>query len=123
MRPALRMFALVILTAVSVSAQQVYKSGDAGVTLPVAENLVKPQYTPQAMNAQIQGTVLLEGIVRADGTVDDAIVVTRSLDKEFGLDEQAVQAFKESTFKPGTRDGKPVAVAVAVAVEMSFTLK
>ena len=44
-----------------------------------------------------------------------------SLDPTYGLDEQAVAAAKRWEFKPGTKDGKPV--AVRVTLEMSFTLK
>ena len=72
------------------------------------------------MAAQIQGSVMLETVVLADGSVGDVRVV-KSLDSEFGLDQQAVDAMKLWTFKPGTRDGEPV--RVAVQVEMTFTLK
>ena len=47
--------------------------------------------------------------------------VTQSLDKKYGLDDQAVKAMKQWSFKPGTKDGKPV--TVRVDVQMSFTLK
>jgi len=53
-------------------------------------------------------------------TVNDVEVV-RSLDTEYGLDEQAIKAAKQWRFKPGTKDGK--AVAVRVSLEMTFTLK
>jgi TonB family protein len=39
----------------------------------------------------------------------------------FGLDQQAVDAARQWTFKPGTKDGKPV--AVRVHIELTFTLK
>jgi TonB family protein len=91
-----------------------------GLTLPVPIHEERPYYTQPAMAAQIQGTVLLETVVLADGSVGDVRVV-RSLDSEFGLDRQAVDAMKLWTFKPGTRDGEPV--RVAVQVEMTFTLK
>ena len=38
-----------------------------------------------------------------------------------GLDQQAVKAAKQWRFRPGTKDGK--AVAVSVTLEMRFTLK
>jgi len=47
--------------------------------------------------------------------------VTKSLDQKYGLDDQAVTAMKKWQFKPGTKDGKPV--AVRVTVEMTFKLK
>jgi TonB family protein len=91
-----------------------------GLALPVPIHEERPYYTQAAMAAQIQGSVMLETIVLADGSVGDVRVI-KSLDSEFGLDQQAVDAMKLWTFKPGTRDGEPV--RVAVQVEMTFTLK
>jgi TonB family protein len=58
--------------------------------------------------------------VRADGTVGD-VTVDRSLDKMYGLDEEAVKAIRMWSFAPGMKDG--MAVAVRVHVQMKFTLK
>ena len=59
-------------------------------------------------------------MVLSDGTVGD-VKVTQSLDSIYGLDANAVKAMKLWQFKPGTKDGKPVAVRVGVS--MNFTLK
>jgi TonB family protein len=106
-------------TLASVSAQ-VFTSKDEGVTLPSVVRSVKAGYTPAAMDARIEGTAMLDAVVLADGKVGD-VTVTQSLDKEHGLDTQAVEAVKQWLFKPGTKDGK--AVAVRVTIEMRFTLK
>ena len=100
-------------------AQKVYEAGD-GVSLPKVEHEVKPEYTSEAKSAGIEGTVMLSTVVRADGTVGD-VAVAKSLDATRGLDQQAVKAMKQWTFKPGTKEGQPV--AVRVSVEMTFTLK
>jgi TonB family protein len=99
----------------------------AGVVVPgngvVAPKLVKdekPKYTAAAIQAKIAGTVLLEVVVLADGKIGD-VRVTQSLDREYGLDDQAVAAVKLWEFKPGTKDG--VAVPVAVKIEMTFALR
>jgi protein TonB len=47
--------------------------------------------------------------------------VSRSLDSTFGLDQEAIKAAKQWLFKPGTKDGKPV--AVRVMIELTFMLK
>jgi outer membrane biosynthesis protein TonB len=39
----------------------------------------------------------------------------------FGLDGEAVRTIKQWQFAPGTKEGAPV--AVQIAVEMSFTLR
>lgn len=121
---ATKLLAIVLtaLTAGSAAAQDaaVYDSKDAGVTLPQPTHQVKAQYTAEAMRQMIEGDVLLSVVVKADGTVG-AVAVKESLDSVYGLDENAVKAMKEWAFKPGTRDGKPV--AVRVDVKMKFTLK
>jgi TonB family protein len=91
-----------------------------GVTTPRLLHEVKPSYTSEALRAKIEGKVLLSCVVRPDGSVSDVTVV-RSLDRTFGLDEQAIVAAKQWRFAPGTRLGE--AVAVLVTIEMSFTIK
>ena len=81
---------------------------------------VKPQYTSDAMRAKVQGTVLLECVVRPDGSVGD-VQILRSLDGVFGLDQEAIKAAKQWRFAPGTRLGEPV--PVLVTIELTFTLR
>jgi protein TonB len=84
------------------------------VSLPKVVRQVSPNYTSDAMSAGIQGTVVVEAAVLADGTVGDVKVV-RSLDPEYrGLDDRAVSAVKQWRFKPGMKDGEPVAVRVQI---------
>src|SRR5881396_2135680 len=54
-----------------------YRPGN-GVTLPRVLHEERPQYTSDAMRAKVQGTVLLECVVRQDGSVGDVQLV-RSL--------------------------------------------
>ena len=89
-------------------------------TMPTVIREVKPDYTSEAKQQGIQGTVELSVVVNDDGTVGE-VKVTKSLDDKYGLDQQAVIAMKKWLFKLGTKDGKPV--AVQVTVEMSFRLK
>ncbi len=99
----------------------VFGPGD-GATQPVLINEVKPNYTAPAMSAKLQGRVELDAVVLADGSVDPASIrITRSLDSTFGLDQQAILAVKQWRFRPGTFKGQ--AVAVRVAVELTFTLR
>ncbi len=100
--------------------QQVVDGKDPGVTLPKVISEVKPQYTPEAMQARIEGTRIMTAVVRTEGRPVD-IEITKSLDTEYGLDKQAVAALSQWRFEPGLKDGKPV--PVRVTVEMTFTLK
>jgi TonB family protein len=102
------------------SRSEIFKVGDDGVSPPRVLTDVSPQYTKQAMDAKIQGTVWLRAVVLASGDIADVEVVT-SLDDTYGLDRNAVAAAKQWTFVAGRKDGKPV--AVEVTLEMTFTLK
>ena len=95
----------------------IYKPGN-GVSAPVLVKDVKPFYPPAAMTARVQGAVTLQCVVLKDGSVGD-VRVTRSLDPD--IDREASETLKKWTFKPGMKDGQPV--AVQVEVEMTFTLK
>jgi protein TonB len=91
-----------------------------GVTAPILINHTQPQYTAEAMRAKLGGVAVLTGIVGVDGTLHDVRVV-RSLDAAFGLDQEAVACVRQWRFRPGTRQGKPV--AVAVSIEVAFNLR
>jgi periplasmic protein TonB len=89
-----------------------------GITTPAPIRSPSPTYTSEAMRAKVTGTVLLDVIVKADGTVGDVRVV-RSLDR--GLDQEAIRAARMWLFSPA-RDPDGRAVAVLVQLELSFRL-
>ena len=91
-----------------------------GVTMPSVLKEVKPSYTAEAMRAKVQGVVMVEAVVREDGTVGQVQVV-RSLDRAFGLDEEALKAVRLWRFSPGKRLGQNV--PVLVEIELTFTLR
>jgi protein TonB len=97
----------------------VYRPGN-GVNLPRVLREVRPNYTSDAMRAKVQGVVVLECVVRPDGSVGDVQVI-RSLDSTFGLDQEAIKAAKQWRFAPGTRMGEPV--PVLISIELTFTLR
>lgn len=117
----MKLFFALLLTFAAAGAQDttIYSPGN-GVSLPEATRTVTPQYTSEAMHNRIEGKVGLSAVVLADGKVGD-VEVTESLDKLYGLDENAVKAMKQWEFKPGMKDGKPV--AVRIHVDMAFTMK
>jgi protein TonB len=96
---------------------QVYKMGE-GIKAPQLIKEVKPNYTKAAMERRVEGTVELDAVILKNGTVGD-VAVTRSLDDD--LDQEAIKATKQWTFKPGTKDGD--AVNVRVNIELTFRLK
>ena len=86
-----------------------------GVTAPTLRSQVRPLYTSEAMQRKIQGTVVLEMIVGADGVPYD-VRVARSLDAG-GLDAEAIRAAKEWRFNPGRLGDTPVDVQVVLVID------
>ena len=94
-----------------------YRPG-SGIQPPRLLHEVKAQYTEDARRRGITGDVLLEVVVRRDGTVGDAHVLQGL---GYGLEERAISAVRQWRFAPAQRKGVPVDVLVEVAVE--FTLR
>ncbi len=90
-----------------------YRPG-SGIEPPRLLREVKPDYTEEARRAGVTGEVLLEIVVRRDGTVGD-VRVLRGLGR--GLDGRAVDAVRQWRFSPARRQQAPVDVMVEVAVE------
>jgi TonB family protein len=95
----------------------VYRAGGA-VSEPRLIKEVKPRYTEGALRRVVQGTVVLEAIITADGCASE-IRVVRSLDRG-GLDEEAVAAVAQWRFAPGRLAGAPVAVLVTIMLDFSI---
>ncbi|MGH6628899.1 MAG: energy transducer TonB [Burkholderiales bacterium] len=87
------------------------------VTAPIPIYKPEPPYSEEARKAKYQGTVVLYIIVDVQGNVTDARVVKPL---GLGLDEKALDTVRTWKFKPGMRNGVPV--AVRVMVEVSFRL-
>jgi protein TonB len=94
----------------------VYQPG-AGIDPPTLVREVRPIYTDDARRQRIEGDVILEIVVRSDGSVG-SIKVRRSLGG--GLEQRAIEAVRQWRFNPARRHGTPVDVAVEVAVEFKL---
>ena len=94
-----------------------YRPG-SGVSAPELLREVRPEFTEEARRQGISGDVILEIVVRADGSVGDVKVV-QGLGG--GLNRNAVEAVKQWRFSPARRQGVPVDVMVEVAV--AFVLR
>lgn len=94
-----------------------YRPG-SGIEPPRLLREVKADYTDEARRRGITGDMLLEIVVRRDGSVGQ-ITIVRGLGA--GLDQRAVAAVRQWRFDPARRRGAPVDVIVEVAVE--FTLR
>jgi len=90
-----------------------YRPG-SGITPPSLLREVKPDYTEEARRRGVRGDVVMEIVVRRDGSVGD-VKVLQGLG--YGLDERALTAVKQWKFSPGTLKGTPVDVMVEVSME------
>jgi TonB family protein len=95
----------------------IYRAGDSGVTSPAVVDESLPSYTVDALLAGVEGLLKLECVVNVDGMVGDIRVVQPLFPS---LDEEAVKKVKQWRFRPGTKDGQPV--AVLVEIEHAFTM-
>jgi protein TonB len=96
----------------------------AGVTLvPFVEGMSRPQrisgsvpgYTQKAIDANVEGKMLIKCVILTTGETRDCRVV-QSLPH---LDQAVLEALKSWRFKPAQKDGKPVAIEYV----LPFTFK
>jgi TonB family protein len=90
-----------------------YRPG-SGITPPRLLKEVRADYTEEARQRNLTGEVVLEIVVRRDGSVGD-VRILQGLGS--GLNDKAVQAVRQWRFAPAQRQGAPVDVIVEVAVE------
>jgi len=115
---AVKQVLILVLCANSCAQQQRQDRPGSGVEPPRLLREVKATYTEEARRHGITGDVLMEVVVRRDGSVGDAHVLQGL---GYGLEERAISAVKQWRFAPAMRKGVPVDVLVEVAVE--FTLR
>ena len=74
---------------------------------------VEPRYPALAQSARMEGTVVLDAVIRKDGTVGE-ITVLRSANQLF--DQEAVRALQQWRYTPGSQD-------VILTVTVNFRLQ
>ena len=88
----------------------------SGVAAGMLIHQVKPQYPPLAVQARIQGTVVLQAVIGRDGTVHDLHLVSGHP----MLAPAAIEAAKQWRYRPYLLNGEPVEVDTQINV--NFTL-
>lgn len=74
---------------------------------------VEPQYPPIARTARLEGTVVVDAVIRKDGSVSD-VKVLKSSSQMF--EQACIDAVRQWRFTPGSQD-------VILTVTVNFTLK
>lgn len=90
-----------------------------GLTPPKKIKYVKPEYPKAALDARVQGEVLLEIVIATDGRVADA----RILKSVPQLDQAAIEATLAARYEPVQINGLPVRVTSMVTHTFSFKTK
>jgi protein TonB len=93
-----------------------YRPG-SGITPPSILFEKKADYTEEARRRNLEGEVVLEIIVRRDGSVGDVKLINGL---GSGLNDRAIAAVRQWRFSPAKRLGTPVDVIVEVAVEFKL---
>jgi protein TonB len=88
----------------------------SGMKAPVKIADIAPEYPAIARNAHIQGVVILEAVLDAQGRVE-SVRVLRSIAM---LDQAAVSAVKQWRFSPALLNGQPVPVVMTVTVNFNL---
>lgn len=91
----------------------------SGATTPVDLSPgVRPDYTSEARQNGITGTITLELIIADTGEV----LRVRSVGKKlgYGLEESAIRTYRKKKYSPSMLNGKPITVKVLVPIR--FTL-
>jgi protein TonB len=96
-------------------------AGVGDVTNPVLieSTKVQPEYPELARVARLEGNVILQAIIHADGTVGD-LQILRCNRPGMGFEDAAVQAVRQWQYHPAKQGDRPVEVYFTVYVE--FTL-
>ena len=88
-----------------------------GVRPPAKIHDVPPVYPPAALEAGVQGVVILEAVIDRTGEVSD-IEVLRSVPE---LEEAAIAAVEQWRYEPTLVDGEPVSVVMTVTINFQKT--
>jgi protein TonB len=84
---------------------------------PVKVRHVDPVYPPLAVAARVQGAVVLQCVITAEGTVSEIAIVSGHV----LLNDAAVAAVSRWRYRPTLLNGEPVSVILTVTV--SFALR
>jgi TonB family protein len=79
---------------------------------------VEAKYTKEALDAKLEGVVILSAVVGVNGIASD-IQLVRGLGK--GLDEKAIEALRQWRFSPATKYGEPVSTKAQFEIDFRLS--
>ena len=87
------------------------------VSYPVLVHRVEPDYPRAAIATRSEGVVILEAIITASGAVEEVSLLKSANPL---LDEAAVRAVRQWTYRPATLNGRAVRVRLTVTVTFAI---
>lgn len=93
-----------------------YRLG-SGIDPPRPLKTVQPNYTNDALAKKVEGEVILEVVILAEGKIGP-VRILHGLGA--GLNEKAIECVRQWRFVPGKFKGQPVDVVAEIAVEFSI---
>jgi len=98
--------------------KEVFQGNDEAISKAKIHHKSEPTYTEKARQNQINGTVILRGLLASDGKVKHVIALVML---PGGLTENAMDVMRKIKFTPATKDGRPV--SQWVTVEYNFNTR
>ena len=99
--------------AASTESQPIYQPG-GDVKAPKLVHSVEPAFSTKSNEAFVEGTVSVSAVVDTRGEIS-AVQILKGLSD--AQNRSALDALKQWSFQPGTKDGKPVNVRVKTEVD------
>ena len=86
------------------------------MTMPELVTKIDPIYPSDARDSGVDGKVVVQAVIRENGTVGDVQVLT-AIPGWPSLDRNAIEALREWKYRPALKDGDPVSVYSTVTIQ------
>lgn len=98
-----------------------FVAGVGRITVPerIEDSYVQPAYPELARTARLEGRVILQAVIRKDGSVGE-VRLLHCTQTHVGFEQAAEDAVLQWRYRPSTLDGRPVAVYFTVVVEFDL---
>lgn len=109
----MKLVVLLLIAATALPSQEISHS-----TPPKVAFRVSPEYTKEALDAKLEGTVILSTVIDTGGRPTE-IAVAKGLG--LGLDQKAIECLRQWRFTPATRFAEPVPVNATIEIEFRLS--
>ena len=97
-------------------------AGIGGVTNPKMVRSNAPKYPRRARKEKVEGQVVLQALIQADGTVGK-VEVLKGPGEGWGFEAAAIEAVKQWRYEPALQYNRPVTVYYTVVINFRLDKK